>query len=93
MSDVLVDGGDRSCGELLLVLFRTARDLAGGSQIRLIARDPVAEVDLAVWCHLTGHRFLGRVADDTYLVEVSASASPVREDRPWHLAGTEKENR
>ena len=62
-----------------------------GSRIRLIARDPVAEVDLAVWCHLTGHRFLGRVADDTYLVEVSASASPVREDRPWHLAGTEKE--
>lgn len=92
MNEFVVDGGDRSCGELLLVLFRTVRELPGGSRIRLIARDPIAEIDLPVWCHLTGHHYLGRVDAETYLVEVSASAVPVREDRPWLMAGAEKEH-
>jgi len=29
--------------------------------IHLIARDPAAPLDLAAWCHLTGHTYLGPV--------------------------------
>lgn len=87
---VIIDGGDRSCGELLLVLHREMRDLTPGTVVELIAHDPIAPIDLPVWCHLTGHRYLGPhdTADGTYLIVVSAKARPVRPDRPWHLAPT-----
>lgn len=87
---VVIDGGDRSCGELLLVLHREMRDLPPGTVVELIAHDPIAPIDLPVWCHLTGHRYLGLhdAAADTYLIVVSAKARPVRPDRPWHLAPT-----
>ncbi len=95
MDHVIIDGGDRSCGELLLVLHREIRDLAPGTVIALIAHDPVAPIDLPVWCHLTGHRYLGPQADaeDTYLIGISAAARPVRPDRPWHLAPAESPDR
>lgn len=55
----VVDGGDRGCGELLLVLAARSRTLAPGSTVRLLASDPAAPIDLPAWCHLAGHRYLG----------------------------------
>lgn len=88
---VVIDGGDRSCGELLLVLHREMRGLAPGTVVELIAHDPVAPIDLPVWCHLTGHHYLGLRLDavDTYQISVSAQARHVRADRPWHLLPAE----
>lgn len=59
LPDLVVDGEDRACGELLL---RLALQLPGqpvGALVRLIATDPVAAIDLPYWCHLTGNGYLG----------------------------------
>lgn len=85
----LVDGGDRACGELLLVLAARARQLSAGVDVRLIATDPAAAIDLPAWCYLTGHTFLraatmpdGRACYDVLLTEQSRDT---RTDQPWRL--------
>ncbi len=59
MSIEVVDGGDRGCGELLMVLAARSRTLDPGSTVRLLATDPAAPIDLPAWCRLTGHAYLG----------------------------------
>ena len=68
--DPVVDGGDRACGELLLVLAARVRQLEAGTVIWLIATDPAAAIDLPAWCHLTGHQFVAttRTHDDRPLL-------------------------
>ncbi len=89
MGHELVDGGDRGCGELLLVLAARSRTLAPGSEVRLVATDPAAPLDLPAWCHLTGHHYLGRgVGADGrphYDLRLSEDARGTRADRPWSL--------
>ena len=71
---VVIDGGDRSCVALLLVLRRRICDLPAGTVIHLIASDPAASMDLPAWCHLTGHAYLGsiRAATPTYALRAAA---------------------
>ena len=87
----LVDGGDRACGELLLVLARHARRLPANSTIRLVATDPAAAVDLPAWCHLTGHQFVGagRQVDGRahYDLRTTSQPKPTQPDHPWRLVG------
>lgn len=87
--DDLVDGGDRACGELLLVLAARARQLDPGTVIRLVATDPAAAIDLPAWCHLTGHQFLtaARSEDDRpcYVVRLVERARRTQHDHPWRL--------
>lgn len=87
---VLVDGGDRACGELLLVLAARARELGPRTHLRLIATDPAAAIDLPAWCHLTGHTYVGRGAQDDgrshYDVQTVASRRDVLPHQPWRLA-------
>ncbi len=85
----VVDGGDRACGELLLVLAKRARQLGAGVEVRLIATDPAAAIDLPAWCYLTGHEFLaaasmpdGRPCYDVLLVE---NARQTFAHQPWRL--------
>ncbi|MGH7264240.1 MAG: sulfurtransferase TusA family protein [Candidatus Rokuibacteriota bacterium] len=56
-ADVL-DGGDRSCGELILALKRAIDRLHAGEVLKLVCRDPGAREDLPAWCRITGHRLL-----------------------------------
>ncbi len=87
----IVDGGDRACGELLLVLAARARGLAPRTEIRLLASDPAAAVDLPAWCHLTGHDFLGSGDDGGrryYDLRTSATPRTTDHARPWRLAPT-----
>ena len=76
---LVIDGGDRACGELLLILALPLRGQPVGAVVRLIATDPVAAIDLQYWCHLTGHGYLGadRGADGRshYDIAVRHSAS------------------
>lgn len=85
----VVDGGDRACGELLLVLAARARRLPPGSQIRLLASDPAAPLDLPAWCHLTGHHYRGRGTDATgrpyYDIETATHAAQTDQTHPWRL--------
>lgn len=83
----VVDGGDRACGELLLVLAARSRDRAPGTHLRLLATDPAASVDLPAWCHLTGHHYVGhgRTTQGVpyYDVRTSASARLTSATHPW----------
>ncbi|WP_440102560.1 sulfurtransferase TusA family protein [Streptosporangium sp. H16] len=84
---VVVDGGDRSCVMLLLELRRHTDTLPAHSLIHLITPDPAAPVDLAAWCHLTGHSYLGPVPADrpTYALRVSPASRRTAPRAPWHL--------
>ncbi|MEJ7633192.1 hypothetical protein [Aeromicrobium sp.] len=84
----LIDGGDRSCGDLLLVLAARSRALGRGT-IRLLANDPAAAIDLPAWCHLTGHSYLGRGVNAQgrpyFDVRLSNVARTTDHTQPWRL--------
>lgn len=89
---LVIDGGDRSCVQLLLELRRHLATLPGGSTVHLIASDPAAPLDLAAWCHLTGHTYLGPISDrphDTpvYALRVAATPRPTEPNSPWRTGG------
>ncbi|MGR6914140.1 sulfurtransferase TusA family protein [[Actinomadura] parvosata] len=88
MPDLVVDGGDKLCVQLLIELRAHVRAAGPGAVIHLIATDPAAPVDLPAWCHLTGHTYLGPVegARPTYALRVAESAAETQESKPWHPA-------
>lgn len=91
----LVDGGDRACGDLLLVLAARARVLEPGTPLRLIATDPAAAIDLPAWCHLTGHAYLGRGHQDDdrphYDLRTAASPNDTQPGQPWRLRSSQQD--
>lgn len=80
-----IDGGDKTCARLLVLLRNQIADLPDGSVVHLITADPVARIDLPAWCRMTGHTYLGPVEspEPTYAVRVSSSAAPTDPERPW----------
>lgn len=87
--NVEIEGGDRACGELLLVVARRIRGSSTGSVLRLFATDPAAVLDVPAWCHLTGHEFLGSGDDPRrgpwYDLRIAAGARATGKS-PWRLA-------
>ncbi|NUP65084.1 MAG: sulfurtransferase TusA family protein [Nonomuraea sp.] len=87
--DLVVDGGDKLCVQLLIELRGHVLRAGPGAVIHLIAADPAAPVDLPAWCHLTGHTYLGQVAGagrPTYALRVAEAAKETEPTRPWHAA-------
>ena len=83
----MLNGGERRCVLLLRELRRLTLELPAGTLVHVIATDPAAPLDLAAWCHLTGHTYLGPVpATDrpTYAIQTTASAISTDTNRPWH---------
>jgi tRNA 2-thiouridine synthesizing protein A len=90
---VVIDGGDRSCASLLLELRDHLADLPVGTLVHLIASDPAAPLDLAAWCHLTGHTYLGPVPPpygDAPAYAIRAAPMPHATDpnSPWRRPQT-----
>ncbi|MCC2334918.1 sulfurtransferase TusA family protein [Cellulomonas wangsupingiae] len=86
---VTIDGGDLGCARLLLLLRDRVATLPAGAVVHLITADPVAPIDLPVWCHLTGHAYLGTVDGTprpTYAVRVEERVVPTDADNPWRAA-------
>ncbi len=85
----VVDGGDRGCGELLLVLAARSRSLPPASTVRLLASDPAAPLDLPAWCHLTGHTYLGQGTEHDgrryYDIRLAEAPRTTEHDQPWRL--------
>lgn len=54
------DGGEKSCGELILELRTVFNALPDGAVVRVRTLDPGAPIDLPAWCNVTGHRLLER---------------------------------
>lgn len=86
-ADLVVDGGDRLCVQLLIELREHVQVAGPGTVVYLIASDPAAPVDLPAWCHLTGHTYLGQVPGTdrpTYALQVAEAARSTDPARPWH---------
>lgn len=90
----VVDGGDRTCTALLLELSGRLTQVPPGTVVHLVAHDPAAPLDLATWCHLTGHTYLGPVpasaAAPTYALRISAAHRPTQPHSPWRLTDDTK---
>lgn len=56
-----------ACGDLVLALRGRLNALAGGTVLKVTARDPAAPLDLPAWCRLTGHRLLAAEHPDYFI--------------------------
>lgn len=84
---LLIDGGDLACGELLMLVYQRVQASQAGTVIGIATRDPAAAIDIPAWCHLTGHRYLGRSDSDghgPFLVELMPATRLVDPNHPWH---------
>ncbi len=88
---LIIDGGDRGCGELLLAVHATVKSLPEGTLVRILASDPAAPIDIPAWCHLTGHHYRGSASHDqraAYDVQLGPPRQLGR--NPWVLASDDQ---
>ncbi|GAA3772724.1 sulfurtransferase TusA family protein [Streptomyces chiangmaiensis] len=91
MSVVVVDGTRLRCVQILLKLRSQVQEAEVGTVIRVITEDPTAPLDLAAWCHMTGHHYLGEIVGGdevtpVYELRVELGAHATQVDRPWRRA-------
>jgi tRNA 2-thiouridine synthesizing protein A len=73
--DLRVDAEAAGCGDLMVLLMRSVRQLQPGQVLELIARDPGADADIPSWSRLTGHPLLAGPLgpeEDTYYIRRKA---------------------
>jgi len=54
------DGGDETCGRVIVNLHLYIRDQKPGRKILVISRDPGAPVELPAWCRMTRNNLLAQ---------------------------------
>lgn len=59
-----IDATGLSCPMPVLRLQKALRDIALGGQIRLLASDPMAAIDVPHFCQEQGHRLIASAAQD-----------------------------
>ena len=47
------DGGEETCGRVIVNLYLYTRDQEPGRRVLVISRDPGAPVELPAWCRMT----------------------------------------
>ncbi len=55
----VLDAGEASCGELLILVFRAMKLLAPGEVLEVVGYDTGALEDIPAWCRLTHNTLLG----------------------------------
>ena len=65
---VTFDGGNKSCGDLILDLKLFFQGLPSGTRVLVIATDPGAWIDIPAWCRVTGHIYIDE-SPPYYLIE------------------------
>lgn len=61
------DGGEETCGRVIVNLHLYVRDQAPGRKILVISRDPGAPVEIPAWCRMT-RNLLTRMQHPYYLI-------------------------
>ncbi len=56
---LVLDAGEASCGELLILVFRAMKRLAPGDVLEVVGYDTGALEDIPAWCRLTRNPLLG----------------------------------
>jgi len=69
--DLTVDAEEAGCGDLMVLLMRSIRQVQPGGVLSFTANDPGAGADIPSWCRLTGHTLLARTGPDesTYYIQ------------------------
>jgi tRNA 2-thiouridine synthesizing protein A len=57
-ADCQLDGGERSCGELLIMIFRAVKAMQPGQVLEVTAYSAGTITDIPAWCRLTGNPLL-----------------------------------
>jgi tRNA 2-thiouridine synthesizing protein A len=86
---VPVEGGERRCVEVLLLLARLIASRPRGTLVHLTTDDSAAPLDLPAWCHLTGHDYLGPLPgtrQPTYAPRTTERARLTCGDAPWRVS-------
>ena len=52
------DGGEETCGRVIINLYLYLRTQPSGYRILVISRDPGAPMELPAWCRMTGNALL-----------------------------------
>ena len=77
--EAVVDARGERCPLPVIRLARLVRDRPELASVTVLATDPAAAHDVAAWCRMRGHRFVGArdEGDHTaYLVEVVRPSRP-----------------
>lgn len=61
------DGGEETCGRVIINLFTYLKPLAPGSRVLVVSRDAAAPVEFAAWCRMTGNPMI-EAAHPFYLI-------------------------
>ncbi len=61
------DGGEETCGRVIVNLYLYIRDQPPGRRILVISRDPGAPIELPAWCRMTRNK-LTEVQHPYYLI-------------------------
>jgi tRNA 2-thiouridine synthesizing protein A len=61
----VLDCRGQRCPLPVIELARRILEVPVGTVVRLLADDPAAEGDVAAWCRMRGHEFLGSPEPDT----------------------------
>lgn len=76
-----IDARGSLCPQPIINIARFAREVDGGTRVRLLADDPAADADVPAWCRMRGHTLLTRteLTDDegggvAYAIELRSSA-------------------
>lgn len=62
------DGGEETCGRVIINLYTYLKPVQPGSMILIISRDPAARIEFPAWCRMTKNTLV-EVAHPYYLVE------------------------
>lgn len=69
------DGGEETCGRVIINLHSYVRDMPPGTTILLISEDPAAPVEFPAWCRMTKNALLS-MAHPYYLIELKPHLKP-----------------
>ena len=75
-ADVLVDARGFYCPVPLLRLKRRLRATRPGRRVVLLATDPSAPLDVAAFCNIEGHAYLGHREIAAGAIEIAVRARP-----------------
>jgi TusA-related sulfurtransferase len=63
VTEVRVDAVGRRCPLPVIELAKRIEDVAVGDVVALVADDPAAASDVAAWCRMRGHDYVGTPAE------------------------------
>jgi TusA-related sulfurtransferase len=56
--DAEYDGKEKSCGDLVMALFKFFKTVSPGMRVKVIAHDPAGQEDIIAWCRVTNKTLL-----------------------------------